>query len=90
MLPATLVRRQYGTPLFLQPRPLRWWTVLAASVLASQSVVATRVGDSWGTNIHWTAEPVPGEAAQLAEAFKIVRMDFSWSRIESAYAGLEY
>jgi len=30
-----------------------------------------RVGDAWGTNIHWTSEPVPGEAAMLAKAYKV-------------------
>jgi len=48
----------------------------------SSSANAERIGDGWGTNIHWTREPVAGEAAQLAQAFKLARMDFSWSQIE--------
>lgn len=38
-----------------------------------------RVGDAWGTNIHWTQERAAGEAAMLARAFKLARMDFHWS-----------
>ena len=51
-----------------------------------------RAGDAWGTNIHWTT-PQPGEAAQLAAAFKIARMDFSWASVEKAlgvYSFAEY
>jgi polysaccharide biosynthesis protein PslG len=46
-------------------------------------VVSSRLGDQWGTNIHWTAETVQGEAAMLSRAFKVARMDFSWGSIES-------
>ena len=41
-----------------------------------------RVGDGWGTNIHWTKETRPGEAKMLSEAFRVVRMDFKWSTVE--------
>lgn len=45
----------------------------------------TRVGDSWGTNIHWTTPPGgDAEAAMLAEAYKVARMDFHWADIETA------
>lgn len=30
------------------------------------------VGSGWGTNIHWTLETRPGEAAMLAKAYKCV------------------
>ena len=43
-----------------------------------------RVGDGWGTNIHYTAESVPGETAMLAKAFKIARTDLKWSAVEAA------
>ena len=46
--------------------------------------VFSRVGDGWGTNIHWTSENSAGEAAMLAKAFRIARMDFSWGAIERA------
>ena len=55
---------------------------LALCCLAA-AAAAARVGDSWGTNIHWTAETQPGEAAMLARAFRLARMDFGWARIES-------
>ncbi len=56
---------------------------LAAALLLWQCAPAVaRVGDGWGTNIHWTAENAPGEAAMLAKAFKIARMDFDWASIE--------
>ncbi|CUE71464.1 cellulase-like protein, putative, partial [Bodo saltans] len=54
--------------------------VLASIVGISESA---RLGDQWGTNIHWTSETVTGEAAMLSRAFKVARMDFSWGRIES-------
>ena len=52
-----------------------------------------RVGDGWGTNIHWTAETAEGEAAMMARAFRLARMDFHWSVIEQsrgAYNFTEY
>ena len=50
-----------------------------------------RVGDGWGTNIHYTAESVPGETAMLAKAFKIARTDLKWSGVEAACGdGAEY
>lgn len=59
--------------------PLR---VLAAAVLPGIAVAAaSRVGDGWGTNIHWTSG-LPGEAAMLSTAFKVARMDFNWASIE--------
>ena len=46
---------------------------------------AVRVGDGWGTNIHWTRPPGgEAEAAMLARAFRVARMDFKWSAIEKA------
>ena len=52
-----------------------------------------RVGDGWGTNIHWTAETAEGEAAMMARAFRLARMDFHWAVIEQsrgAYNFTEY
>ena len=42
-----------------------------------------RLGDRWGTNIHWTSETQPGEAAMLSRAFRIARMDLTWTTVES-------
>eukprot|EP00912_Choanoflagellata_sp_UC4_P000166 UC4_evm1s108 len=42
----------------------------------------SRIGNSWGTNIHWTAERAPGEGAMLAQGFAVARMDFHWDVIE--------
>jgi hypothetical protein len=55
-----------------------------------------RVGDGWGTNIHFVAEGAVGEMAMLSKAFKVARMDFHWAVVEkqcgsynfSAYDGL--
>lgn len=44
-----------------------------------------RVGDSWGTNIHYTTG-APGETALLSAAFKLARMDLGWAGIEKAGA----
>lgn len=57
--------------------------VLAVAVAIA--VRAQRAGDAWGTNIHWT-NPQPGEAAQLAAAFRVVRMDVDWAGIEKSGA----
>lgn len=55
-------------------------SALGRGVIASP---AARVGDAWGTNIHWTAPPGgEAEAAMLAQAFRLARMDFSWGAIE--------
>lgn len=51
-------------------------------LLAAFTAVEARIGDSWGTNIHWTHENQPGEAAMLAKAFKVARMDFNWESVE--------
>jgi hypothetical protein len=48
------------------------------------SLAHSRVGDAWGTNIHWFHETAPGEAAMLSGAFKLARIGFSWSEIERA------
>ena len=58
--------------------------VLAVALTAA-TATAQRAGDAWGTNIHWT-HPQPGEAAQLAAAFRVVRMDVGWDGIERAGA----
>ena len=44
--------------------------------------VQPRIGDAWGTNIHWLQETAEGEAAMLSKAFKLARIGFSWSEIE--------
>ena len=45
---------------------------------------ALRVGDGWGTNIHWVKENADGEAAMIAAAYKVARMDFKWASIEKS------
>lgn len=56
---------------------------VALLVLAAVAAVAcARLGDSWGTNIHWT-QGQPGEAAMLSKAFKVARMDFGWQTVEA-------
>ena len=57
----------------------------AAVAFASCTATALRIGDGWGTNIHWT-NAAPGEAALLSKAFKLARMDFAWQSIEKAGA----
>ena len=37
----------------------------------------------WGVNIHFT-EPKPGELQQVGQAFRFVRIDFSWAAIETS------
>ena len=54
--------------------------LLAAGLAAAPA--AARVGDAWGTNIHWLRGQ-PGESALLATAYKVARMDFLWSTIET-------
>ena len=56
---------------------------LAAALLLRASSAAPRVGDAFGTNIHWT-RGAPGEAAMLAAAYKVARMDLDWASIEVA------
>jgi len=41
----------------------------------------TRLGDTFGTNIHFTAGQ-PGETAMLSKAYRVARMDFNWGSIE--------
>jgi hypothetical protein len=56
---------------------------LVIIISTGSTTTATRIGDIWGTNIHFTQESVPGEIAMLSTAFKVARMDFSWTSIES-------
>lgn len=57
--------------------------ILPLVVLAlTAPALGARIGDMWGTNIHWTTAG-PGEAAMLASAYKVARMDFTWQSIES-------
>jgi len=58
-------------------------SALAFALCASSA--SGRVGDAWGTNIHWTSG-APGEAAMLARAYKVARMDLGWASIEKAGA----
>lgn len=44
--------------------------------------VDARIGDNWGTNIHWTSGQ-SGEPEMLAQAFKVARMDLNWQAVES-------
>ncbi|EDQ90722.1 uncharacterized protein MONBRDRAFT_24380 [Monosiga brevicollis MX1] len=48
------------------------------SVASALSLLDDRI---WGGNTHFTDEQ-PGELAQLAPVFKIVRTDFVWARVE--------
>lgn len=57
---------------------------------AAASAVAARVGDGWGTNIHWTKETQPGEASMLSVAFKLARMDFNWGSIENPCGSYDF
>eukprot|EP00040_Diaphanoeca_grandis_P002326 m.21282 g.21282 ORF g.21282 m.21282 type:complete len:588 (-) comp13327_c0_seq1:213-1976(-) len=57
--------------------------VLSTLVIMNSANAPKRVGDAWGTNIHWTKESVEGEAAMLSKAYKVARMDFHWASIES-------
>ena len=52
-------------------------------IISSTTTAAARIGDIWGTNIHFTKESVPGEIAMLSTAFRVARMDFNWASIES-------
>ena len=57
----------------------------SGSVLASGGPVRggpVRLGDTFGTNIHYVSG-MAGETAMLAKAYRVARMDFSWSTIES-------
>jgi hypothetical protein len=60
---------------------------LAAALLlsrASSSASAPpRVGDAFGTNIHWTSG-APGEARMLSAAYRVARMDLNWASVEAA------
>ena len=56
-----------------------------AIVTTITAVGATaRVGDGWGTNIHWMVPPGgAAEAAMLGQAYRVARMDFKWHLIET-------
>ena len=45
--------------------------LVASIMLLLPMLAASRVGDGWGTNIHWTSETEPGEAAMISKAFKV-------------------
>ena len=70
-------------------------SLLLVALLLVPQALAARIGDAFGTNIHWT-EAASGEAALLATAYRVARMDFGWTGIEhvcgtydfSAYDGL--
>ena len=55
---------------------------LYAAALAL-SPASARIGDAFGSNIHFTTESVPGEVALLSTAFRVARMDFTWGRVEA-------
>jgi hypothetical protein len=55
---------------------------IVAFLAVTATVVAQRIGDGFGTNIHWTTA-APGETAMLATAFRVVRMDLMWGSVES-------
>jgi len=60
----------------------------AAALLLRLPVAAgapARVGDAFGTNIHWTSAQ-PGEARLLSAAYRVARMDLNWGSIETAGA----
>ena len=63
--------------------------VVNASTFSNTGVVSSasthrRVGDSWGTNIHWTTPPGgKAEATMLGSAYRLARMDFKWGEIET-------
>jgi hypothetical protein len=59
---------------------------LAASLAAA---AAARVGDAWGTNIHYL-KGKPGETAALSTAYKVARMDFLWATIESTCGAYDF
>ena len=58
---------------------------LLSFLLPVAAVGAARIGDQWGTNIHYMAGAT-GETAMLAKAFKLARMDLLWNNIEKAGA----
>ena len=63
---------------------MKYHEFLSGLLVACYSAAAVaRVGDGWGTNIHFTSESSPGEVAMLSQAYKIARMDFHWNAIES-------
>jgi len=43
--------------------------------------VSSRLGDTFGTNIHYTIG-LDGETAMLSKAYRVARMDFDWGTIE--------
>jgi len=52
------------------------------TLVAALHTTTGRIGDFWGSNIHWTHENAEGEAAMYAKAFKVARMDMTWESIE--------
>ena len=72
----------------------------STSILGQQP---QRVGDSWGTEIHWhklfswnasssgtSPEEAHGEAAMIARAFKLARMDLRWAAVEKRSGVYEF
>jgi hypothetical protein len=62
----------------------------ALSSSAAGQVTGSRVGDSWGTNIHWTSQNAAGEASMLSKAFKVARMDFNWGAVERVCGSYDF
>ena len=58
-------------------------------ILLASAAVSMRIGDNWGTNIHWTAGQ-PGEAAMLGKAYKLARTDFLWNDIERTCGSYDF
>ena len=57
--------------------------LLLPLLAAASRAAVPRVGDSWGTNIHFMSAS-PAEAAQVAAAYRVARMDFKWAEIEKS------
>jgi hypothetical protein len=75
----------FGTNLLVMVAVVQQVSSMMLSLLMTVAATASahpRVGDSWGTNIHFLAEAAPGEAAQIAAAFKVARMDLQWAAVE--------
>lgn len=61
---------------------LAFTAVFPLSPAAGAELPRAVIPDSLGVNIHFT-DPRPGEMEMLAEGgFRVIRMDFTWSRIE--------
>ena len=50
----------------------------------------TSIGSLWGTNIHFTAPSSPMELPLLSAAFRVARMDFTWSSIETTCGAYDF